>query len=84
MQDVKYYEGRIVDLNRLPSSMNGNPRFLVDFLTLEGKFIQFRTAVDSQHGYEVENYFRNETTLHIGVGTHYRVKTVDTMEEFNP
>lgn len=49
------YHGQIVKLERMNSSVNGNPRYRVILYTPAETFI-FRTQSDSSFGYSVANY----------------------------
>ena len=57
---------------RLPSSTNGNPRWL---LTIAGKTC--RTSVDSSLGYAIQNY--DGLPVNAIIGTHYGLSTLDTI-----
>ncbi len=49
------YHGRIIHLERMRSSVNGNPRFRVTFQTDDGSIYVWRTRSDSSFGYQVQN-----------------------------
>ena len=51
-----------MDLHRLPSSRNGNPRFLVELATDAG-YMTLRTLPDSHIGYVVENHWDQEVRV---------------------
>ena len=73
MKNITRHTGVITNIKRLPSSVNGNPRysFQCDGYTI-------KTAVDSMHGYAITNYENKEVT--ITVGTHYGTLTLNTIE----
>ena len=70
MKNVSHHYGELRILRRLPSSRNGNPRFLV---MVDGYVC--RTAVDSNMGYAVKNMDGKRVEAYIG--THYGVRTLD-------
>lgn len=71
MKNITRHTGQLEIVRRLPSSRNGNPRFLlrVDVWTC-------RTAVDSSLGYSVKNLDGKRVVATIG--THYGVATLDS------
>jgi hypothetical protein len=72
MRNIKKHQGKLEILKRLPSSVNGNPRYL---LSIGG--YTCKTAVDSSHGYCVTNYDGKE--VNATIGTHYGSPTLDTI-----
>jgi len=72
MKSIMRHTGVITNIKRLPSSVNGNPRysFQCDGYTI-------KTAVDSMHGYELTNYEDREVT--ITAGWHYGSLTLNTL-----
>jgi len=72
MKNVTRHTGKLEIIQRLPSSYNGNPRFL---LRIDGWTC--RTQVDSSYGYEVQNHDGKVVTATIG--THYGVATLDNL-----
>ena len=73
MRDARTLTGKLEVIRRLPSSRNGNPRYL---LRVDGT--TFRTAVDSSHGYSVTNH--DGKSVRVTVGTHYGVATLADIE----
>jgi hypothetical protein len=74
MKNITRHTGVITNIKRLPSSVNGNPRYSFQ---CDGHTI--KTAVDSMHGYAITNYENKEVT--ITVGTHYGSLTLNTIKE---
>lgn len=73
MKDVSRHIGTLNIIERLPNSTNGNPRFL-----LQVSGATFRTAVDSSHGYEVQNY--EGKRVEVTIGTHYGKATLISLK----
>jgi len=71
MKDLKDYEGRIVSIERMASSGNGNPRYLLELVTDDERGISFVTGVDSCIGYEIANREFHVNRVRIVVGRHY-------------
>ena len=74
MKQVTKVTGVLTVVKRLPSSYNGNPRYMVKV----GDTLA-RTAVDSSEGYTVTNYRDKEVTCDIGL--HYGVATIENIKE---
>ena len=74
MKNVSRHQGKLEVLKRLPSSLNGNPRYLI---RIDG--FTCKTAVDSMHGYSVTNFNGKEVIATIG--THYGTQTLDSLKE---
>jgi len=72
MKNITRHQGIVKVIKRLPSSVNGNPRYL---LSIDG--FTCKTAVDSTHGYAITNYDGEEVMATIG--THYGTPTLDTI-----
>lgn len=72
MKNITRHQGIVKVIKRLPSSENGNPRYL---LSIDG--FTCKTAVDSTHGYSITNYDGQEVMATIG--THYGTATLDTI-----
>jgi hypothetical protein len=72
MKNITGHTGLLEIIERLPSSANGNPRYL---LRVDGWTC--RTAVDSSLGYSVTNYDGKRVAATIG--THYGNATLDTL-----
>ena len=70
MKNRTRHFGTIENLERLPRSKNGNPRF--QFI-IDG--YRVRTKPDSAHGYSIENYVGKP--VEVIVGTHYGKLTLD-------
>lgn len=75
MKNITRHVGLVEILERLPSSVNGNPRYL---LKVDGHTC--RTAVDSSHGYSVTNYDGKQ--VRATIGTHYGRATLNSIEKF--
>jgi len=73
MKSVRRHTGILNVLERLPSSINGNPRYLVE---VDG--YQARTAVDSSWGYSVNNF--NGKKVSCDIGLHYGVSTIENIK----
>lgn len=73
MRNISRHTGTLEVIQRLPSSTNGNPRYL---LRIAG-FI-CKTAVDSSLGYCVTNFDGKQVTATIG--THYGSATLDALK----
>ncbi len=50
-------------VKRLPSSRDGNPRYLCEVNRDDGEAVYFRTAPDSSLGYSVPNYNAKRVTV---------------------
>ena len=72
MKNITRHQGIVKVIKRLPSSVNGNPRYL---LSIDG--FTCKTAVDSTHGYGITNYDGKEVMATIG--TYYGTPTLDTI-----
>ncbi|MCQ4158747.1 hypothetical protein NON00_02245 [Roseomonas sp. GC11] len=68
-RNVTTHTGTLEIIRRLPSSTNGNPRWL---LRVDGW--ECRTPVDSSLGYSVTNY--QGKRVRASIGTHYGVATL--------
>jgi hypothetical protein len=73
MKNVSRHQGKLEVLKRLPSSLNGNPRYLI---RVDG--FTCKTAVDSSYGYCVTNFDGKEVIATIG--THYGTQTLDSLK----
>lgn len=72
MKSVTRHIGKLEVVRRLPSSTNGNPRYL---LRVDGWTC--RTAVDSSTAYGITNLDGKQVVATIG--THYGVATLDSV-----
>ncbi|MDX0230293.1 hypothetical protein GOC14_06995 [Sinorhizobium meliloti] len=72
MKNITSHIGKLEIVRRLPSSANGNPRYL---LKVDGWTC--RTAVDSSLGYSVTNF--DGKTVQATIGTHYGNATLDSV-----
>lgn len=72
MKNVSIHVGTLEIIERLPSSKNGNPRYL---LRVDG--ITCRTAPDSSLGYAVPNFDGKRVAATIG--THYGRDTLNSV-----
>lgn len=77
MQNVTRHVGYLTVTRRLPSSANGNPRWL---LKVDGW--SCRTPVDSFLGYEVQRL--DGKVVEATIGTHYGVATLDHVALAHP
>lgn len=73
MKNVSRHQGKLEVLKRLPSSLNGNPRYLIRIDEFTCK-----TAVDSSYGYCITNFDGKEVIATIG--THYGTQTLDSLK----
>lgn len=73
MKNITRHIGTLEIIERLPSSANGNPRYL---LRVDG--CTCRTAVDSSHGYSVPNF--DGRRVEATIGTHYGSATLNTIK----
>jgi hypothetical protein len=74
MKNISRHVGKLEILDRLPSSTNGNPRYL---LRVAG--FTCKTPVDSMYGYSVPNY--NGKDVVATIGTHYGTATLASVQE---
>lgn len=74
MKNVTAQRGILEIIKRLPSSSNGNPRYLI---RVDGWTC--RTGVDSNIGYKVSNFDGKQVIATIG--THYGVATLYTVSK---
>jgi hypothetical protein len=74
MKNITRHTGILEIVERLNNSKNGNPRFLciVDGYT-------FRTAVDSSHGYSIQNFEGKQ--VEVSIGTHYGNTTLNSIHK---
>ena len=73
MKNISRHIGLLTDLKRLPSSINGNPRFCC---RIDGVFCM--TSVDSSYGYSIQNYENKKVIATIG--TYYGKPTIDSLK----
>jgi hypothetical protein len=73
MKNITRHQGKLEIVERLPSSINGNPRYL---LRVDGWTC--RTPVDSGLGYCITNY--NGKDVEATIGSHYGVATLATVK----
>jgi hypothetical protein len=64
MKNITEHTGKLENLERMKSSVYGNPRFS---FTVDGYKIV--TVPDSSHGYSIESY--RGKTVRVQIGTHY-------------
>ena len=72
MKNITRHKGVVTNIKRLPSSVNGNPRY-----SFECDGYTIKTAVDSMHGYALTNYEDREVIL--TAGSHYGSLTLNTI-----
>ena len=73
MKNITRHTGKLSVIKRLKSSVNGNPRYL-----LEVDGYRFSTTPDSMHAYGVTNY--DGKNLVVTIGSHYGVLSLNTIE----
>jgi hypothetical protein len=74
MKNMSRHIGTLEIVSRLPSSRNGNPRYL---LRVDG--FTCRTSVDSSFGYSVTNF--DGKRVEATIGTHFGVATLNTLRK---
>lgn len=72
MRNLTQHKGKLEVIKRLPSSRNGNPRWL---LKVDGWTC--RTAVDAGIAYEIRNYDGKDVVA--AIGTHFGNATLDSV-----
>lgn len=72
MKNLTRHTGLLEIVSRLPSSKNGNPRYL---LRVDGTTC--RTQVDSMEAYTLEKY--NGKQVEATIGTHFGVATLNAV-----
>ena len=72
MRNITRHVGKVTNIERLPSSLNGNPRY-----SFECDGYTIVTAEDSMLGYALTNYRDKEVEL--TAGTHYGRLTLNTI-----
>lgn len=73
MKNITQHVGTLEIIERLPSSKNGNPRYL---LRIDGTTC--KTEIDSVHGYVVPNFDGKRVCANIG--THYGKATLRSVK----
>ena len=73
MKNITQHTGTLEVLSRLPSSINGNPRYL---LRIDG--FTCKTPVDSMYGYCVTNFDGKQ--VYATIGTHYGSATLNSLK----
>ena len=73
MKNITQHTGKLSIISRLPSSINGNPRYLIQ---VDGWTC--RTRVDCSIGYEITNFEGRQVKATIG--THYGLTTLRTLQ----
>ena len=71
MKNTRNITGILREVKRLPSSTNGNPRYLIAIWGIGANpYLTFaKTKVDSSFAYEVDNFFGKKVVA--VVGDHY-------------
>jgi hypothetical protein len=72
VKNITQHTGKLEILERLPNSVNGNPRYRV---SVDG--FSAVTKLDSSIAYSLTNYRDQVVTAHIG--THYGQATIDNL-----
>lgn len=78
MKNITIHTGILKGVTRLPSSNNGNPRFLAWVEEGLNHGVTFRTQVDSSHGYSIENFAGKRVV--VSIGTHYGTTQLDSIQ----
>lgn len=73
MNNLSTHIGTLEHLERMPNSRNGNPRYRA---YIAG--VNFVTAVDSMHGYELPNFEGKRVC--VTIGTHYGRATLKSIK----
>lgn len=73
MRNISRHIGTLTVLKRLPSSLNGNPRYLMDIAG-----VTCCTAVDSSYGYCVTNFDGKQ--VEATIGSHYNTATLNSLK----
>ena len=73
MKHISRHIGTLTVLKRLPSSLNGNPRYLMDIAG-----VTCCTAVDSSYGYAVTNFDGKQ--VEATIGSHYNTATLNSLK----
>jgi hypothetical protein len=73
MKNISRLIGTLKVIKRLPSSLNGNPRYLLE---IDG--VTFKTAVDSSYGYAVTNFDGKQ--VQASIGSHYGSATLNSLK----
>jgi hypothetical protein len=78
MKNLETIKGLKIDkLERMSSSINGNPRFRVHF----SNGLISQTMVDASLGYSIQNYVGENKPVDVEVGTHYGTVQVNRIVE---
>lgn len=80
MKNVKTYTARMVEFTRQNSSLNGNPRYSLEFKSTEGEVISVFTAVDDNLAYGITNWEYTNNVVEIEVGSHYGRDTLKSIK----
>jgi hypothetical protein len=73
MKNATRHTGTLQIVERCPSSVNGNPRYLV---MLDG--YTARTPVDSSLGYSITKF--DGKAVQAMIGTHYGTRTIESVK----
>lgn len=73
MRNITRHTGKLEIIERLKSSYNGNPRYLI---SIDG--YHCKTGVDSSYGYCVTNYDGKQVEATMGL--HYGTMTLDSLK----
>jgi len=74
VKNIETHVGILTIIGRLPSSINGNPRY-----ELELNNISFRTAVDCNMAYSIPNH--DGKKISVEIGEHYGYLTLNTYKK---
>lgn len=78
MKNITTHKGTLKELKRLPSSINGNPRFEACVDQGNGDSFVFKTRVDAMHAYSIQNYEGKEVVIEIG--DHYNTPQLNSIK----
>ena len=84
MQNIQTITGKLTNLKRLSSSINGNPRFqatieITEKIKGQNYEITFKTSVDSSLGYSIQNF--DDLKVVATIGWHYNVLTLNSIKK---
>jgi len=80
MKNITEHTGTIDTIERMESSRNGNPRYMVTVREDNGGYIQACTTQDSSLGYTIKNYKDGER-VRVAIGTHYGKQQIDAIRK---
>lgn len=66
MRNLTHHIGKLVILERLKNSVNGNPRYLAAIIDESGTGFTFKTRPDSMTAYALPNYAGKQVVATLG------------------